>query len=181
MTRNSTRRLAAGFALAAALAAWAGVAPAFAQSEAEAFLKRMDTDGSGTVSKEEYTAYRDKIFATRDRNKDGKVTHDEMMGMASGAFRERQSMRFMRNDANQDGAIDKAEFGSQTERLFAIRDRNKDGVLTADEMGRFHEGRGRGMRGGYGPGMGLRPAMRPGRASGPGSGMGPGGGMEQGR
>ena len=41
-------------------------------------MKKMDTDGDGSVSKDEFMAYMEKKFARKDKNGDGVLTADEM-------------------------------------------------------------------------------------------------------
>ncbi len=45
-------------------------------------LMRMDKDGDGSVSKEEYIASNQERFNQMDENKDGKITKDEVEAMA---------------------------------------------------------------------------------------------------
>lgn len=170
--------------VATAFASALSAAPALAQARGDSaadLMSKMDVDKDGKVSKAEYTLYRDSIFNTLDRNKNGDVTHDEMVQGARGDFARMQGMRFGRTDTNRDGKVDKAEFGKQTEDLFTYRDANKDGVLTVEELGALGAGRGRG-----GPGRGMGPGAGAGagpRGDGPGAGAGPrsGGGPGQGR
>ena len=41
-------------------------------------MKKMDTDGSGSISKDEFMAYSEKKFDRKDKNGDGEITPDEM-------------------------------------------------------------------------------------------------------
>ena len=41
-------------------------------------IKRMDTDGDGAVSKEEFMAHKEEKFNKKDENGDGVLTEDEM-------------------------------------------------------------------------------------------------------
>ena len=41
-------------------------------------MKKMDTDGDGVVSKDEFMAYAEKKFARKDKNGDGVISVDEM-------------------------------------------------------------------------------------------------------
>ena len=41
-------------------------------------FKKMDTDESGSVSKDEFMAYMEKKFERKDKNGDGELTRDEM-------------------------------------------------------------------------------------------------------
>ena len=70
-----------------ALACWAGllalsgIGAAGAQVERTGdYLSRMDTDGDGRVSRDEYLAWMGYAFANMDRNADGVLTADELPG-----------------------------------------------------------------------------------------------------
>ncbi len=41
-------------------------------------MKKMDTDGDGTVSKDEFMAHAEKKFSHKDKNGDGVLSPDEM-------------------------------------------------------------------------------------------------------
>ena len=41
-------------------------------------MKKMDTDGDGAISEEEFMSHNEKKFNKMDKDKDGKVTEDEM-------------------------------------------------------------------------------------------------------
>jgi hypothetical protein len=42
-------------------------------------MHKIDTDGDGTVSREEWIAFQDKVYAMLDKNKDGNVDAKEFM------------------------------------------------------------------------------------------------------
>ena len=44
-------------------------------------LQRMDKDGDGTLTKEEFISSSEERFAQMDENKDGKVTKEEIEAM----------------------------------------------------------------------------------------------------
>ena len=44
-------------------------------------LKKMDTDGDGAVSKDEFMAHAEKKFAKKDKNGDGVISAEEMKQM----------------------------------------------------------------------------------------------------
>ncbi len=126
------------FLLAAAFGATMLGAPAFAQDAPPpppppgggGMLERLDTNGDGVITKDEYMADVAKRFARLDTNKDGKVSQAEreaarpggmggrgMQGdMTLADMQDQAARRFDRMDTNHDGKID------QTERN-AIRDR----------------------------------------------------------
>jgi uncharacterized low-complexity protein len=47
-------------------------------------MKMMDTDGNGSVSKEEFMQHHEKMFTKKDKNADGQLTKDEMKMMHEG-------------------------------------------------------------------------------------------------
>ena len=44
-------------------------------------MKKMDTDGDGAVSKDEFMAHAEKKFSRKDKNGDGVISADEMKRM----------------------------------------------------------------------------------------------------
>ncbi len=67
-------------------------------------LKRMDKDGDGSVSKEEFVSSNEERFNQMDENKDGKVSKEEMEGMA-------RRMREMMGAGGRDGGPRRPEGG----------------------------------------------------------------------
>ncbi len=49
-----------------------------AQNHGEHGMKKMDTDGDGEISREEFMAHKEMCFMKKDINGDGKLTADEM-------------------------------------------------------------------------------------------------------
>ena len=92
--------------------------PAAAQVQATAeYLERMDTDGDGRVSLEEYLAWMGYAFERMDRNGDGVLSADELPGgrgqpLTLAAHRARLTDRFNRQDANGDGFLDAHELAA---------------------------------------------------------------------
>jgi Ca2+-binding EF-hand superfamily protein len=105
-------------------------------------MERFDADKDGRVTKEEWKG-RPEIFVRLDANKDGAITKDEvekaMQRMAHWRGRSADAM-LRRWDSDKDGAISREEW--RLDRAFFDRfDRNKDGVLRADELVVFGRGR----------------------------------------
>ncbi len=103
-------------------------------------LARLDTDGDGSISKEEFIASRIKQIENRflklDKNKDGKLTTDEF------AKKKNQYATLFENiDANKDGKISNEEKDAALERLFNRLDQNQDQIVTEKEIkeGRKHK------------------------------------------
>ncbi|MGY0561329.1 EF-hand domain-containing protein [Luteimonas sp. A478] len=93
-----------------------GWASAQVQATAE-YLERMDTDGDGRVSLDEYLAWMTYAFQRMDRNGDGVLSTDELPGGRGQALtlaehRARLTDRFNRQDANRDGFLDARELAA---------------------------------------------------------------------
>ncbi len=95
----------------------AGV-PVSAQVQGTAdYLARMDADGDGRVSLDEYLAWMGYAFDRMDRNGDGVLSADEQPGgkgapLTREAHRQRLVERFHRQDANRDGHLDARELAA---------------------------------------------------------------------
>lgn len=94
-------------------------APAAADrvGEVDGYLARMDTDGDGWVSLDEYLAWMTYAFERMDRNGDGVLGGDELPGgrgatVTLGEHRVRLTARFNRQDANGDGFLDARELAA---------------------------------------------------------------------
>ncbi len=103
-------------------------------------LARFDTNGDGSISKEEFIASRIKQIENRflklDKNKDSKLTTDEF------AKKKNQYATLFENiDANKDGKISNEEKDAALERLFNRLDQNQDQIVTEKEIkeGRKHK------------------------------------------
>ncbi len=81
------------------------------------YLQRMDTDGDGKVSVEEYVAWMMYAFDRMDRNGDGVLSADELPGgKGKPITREQQRQtiveRFHKQDANKDGFLSAKELAA---------------------------------------------------------------------
>lgn len=104
------------------------------------FMKSVDTDGDGAISKVESEAFFDKV----DANKDGKLDRAEMGAYRKAQFeqhraemRQRFDARFKAADKDGDGALSKQEAQAGMPRLaerFDKLDGNRDGKLTQQEL-----------------------------------------------
>ncbi|WP_457320156.1 EF-hand domain-containing protein [Stenotrophomonas sp. P5_B8] len=81
------------------------------------YLQRMDTDGDGRVSVEEYVQWMMYAFQRMDRNGDGVLSADELPGGKGPSItreQQRQTLiqRFHKQDANGDGYLSAKELAA---------------------------------------------------------------------
>lgn len=99
-------------------------------------LFQSDSNSDGVVTRAEFDAGRDSMFARLDANSDGQLAREEMRagrhGRRGGGHRGAFMMRGA--DANEDGQITRDEFLARPIEQFNRLDRNSDGVLSADEQ-----------------------------------------------
>jgi Ca2+-binding EF-hand superfamily protein len=114
-------------------------------------MERLDADGSGDISTEEFGNRRLERLRAADADGDGTLSVEEITAMMELRRAERREARILRRfDIDGDGTITIEEQELQQEKRFALLDRDNDGVLQADEMPR-REMRGQGPRGRMGP------------------------------
>ncbi|WP_430544317.1 calcium-dependent protein kinase 21 [Xanthomonas nasturtii] len=82
--------------------------------DSQDYLKRMDTDGDGRVSRDEYLDWMSYAFDQRDVDHDGVLQGDELPGrrgkpITRAAHRATLIERFARQDANGDGTLSARE------------------------------------------------------------------------
>ncbi len=101
-------------------------------------MARMDSNGDGVISLNEWLTGRALLFQRLDANGDGVVSREEVAAMASarraGGGRASPERLFQRIDANSDGVVDRGEFDAAGRTMFGRLDRNGDGVLSAEEL-----------------------------------------------
>jgi hypothetical protein len=125
---------AAGTIISAVLLALGPLA--YAQSAAKSapgptsLFHKLDANDDGKVTFDEYTAYRDNvIWKFYDPKNTG---HVNRKGYTRGNHA--RAIEFTRMDTNHNNVLEKAEFDTETKRLYDHRDRNKDGILTPNEF-----------------------------------------------
>jgi hypothetical protein len=106
-------------------------------------MKMIDTDADSTISKEEWLAYQEKVWAAFPKDKEGKVDErgfttrsGAMASFATGGYaRGLQTKRMMQKiDADGDGTISHDEFIAYQTKLFEMMDTNHTGSLGPQEF-----------------------------------------------
>lgn len=128
-----------------ALAAGLIAAPAFAQqgSGALALLQAADANHDGSITRAEAQFARGLMFGRLDADRDGYLSQAERSA-ADRRGGDQGQRGWARADANHDGRISRAEMTNLPYRGFDWLDRNRDDVVSADEIERariFLQGR----------------------------------------
>jgi Ca2+-binding EF-hand superfamily protein len=106
-------------------------------------MQKIDTDGDGEVSKAEWLAYQERVFASLDKNKSGKIDEkqflapsEEMVTFATGGYaRGLQTKSMMQKiDTDGDGTISHDEYMAYQSKVFDMMDKNQSGSLGPQEF-----------------------------------------------
>jgi hypothetical protein len=101
-------------------------------------MHRIDTDGDGTISRAEWLAYQERVFAALDRHKTGVVDEKEFLTPSSdlatfatgGYARGLQTKAMMhRIDTDGDGTVSHDEFIAYQSKVFDMMDSSKSGAV----------------------------------------------------
>ncbi len=109
---------------------------------AEQRFERADTDASGDLTFEEFSAAFQERIGGADANNDGIMTVEEIAEEIQRRRAERMARRIIeRFDSDGDGQLTTAEVESRQKKLFALLDGNDDGKLEMGEMKRHRPGK----------------------------------------
>lgn len=100
-----------------------------------------DANNDGRITHEELVAYRTKLFEAADTNKDGVLDSAEMAAHMRARMAKRIAARLAAFDKNKDGKLTLDEVPAPARRHFWRADANLDGVLTVEEMQKAGERR----------------------------------------
>jgi EF-hand domain pair/EF hand len=106
-------------------------------------MHKIDADGNGKVSKAEWLAYQEKVFAALDRKKTGVVDEraflapsHAMASFATGGYaRGLQTKSMMHKiDTDGDGTVSRDEFIAYQTKVFDMMDQNHAGSVGPQEF-----------------------------------------------
>ena len=108
---------------------------------ARMFMEVFDTNGDGTVTREDFDARRAELFALADTNGSGSFTLEDFGPLWLAVNENRVVNMFQRADADGSLGITAEEHGKRMERLMDRADRNKDGVITKADFEKGKKGK----------------------------------------
>lgn len=100
------------------------------------FIETQDGDGDGRVTQDEVDRWRASRLEAFDADGNGQLSLDEYQQLWLEAMRERMVRQFQKHDSDGDAQVTVDEFGERTAHMVMMRDRNEDGVISMDDLGR---------------------------------------------
>jgi len=105
------------------------------------FMAVFDTDGTGSVTREEFDAKRAELFALADTNGSGSFTLEDFGPLWLAMNDARIVNMFQRADADGSLGITAEEQEQALSKMLNRADRNGDGVITKSDFKRGHKGK----------------------------------------
>jgi len=99
-------------------------------------FESADTNGDGVITRGEFHAARERLFARLDRNGDGFIDKEDLSGRLAGRRKaqERLAELVTQLDEDGDGRISRTEFVDGATPLFDRADTDHNGELSKDEV-----------------------------------------------
>jgi Ca2+-binding EF-hand superfamily protein len=150
--RPALAGLACGIALAYSAASLADDMASFATGgyarglHSEQLMHKIDTDNDGTISKDEWLVYQEKVFAMLDKNKTGTLdvkafvdpSGGELVSFATGGYARglRTPAMMHKIDSDGDGTVSHDEYVAYQAKIFDMMDTSSThkGTIGAQEM-----------------------------------------------
>jgi len=150
--RPAVTAIACAIALAYSMASIADDMGSFATGgyarglHSDKLMHKIDTDGDGTISKDEWIAYQEKVFAMLDKNQSGAldaktfISPDggELVSFATGGYARGLRTKAMMHkiDTDGDGKISRDEYIAYQTKIFDMMDTSTDhkGMIGHQEM-----------------------------------------------
>ena len=106
-------------------------------------MHKIDTDGDGSISRAEWLAYQEKVFAALDKNHAGVVDEKEfltpssdLVTFATGGYAHGLQTKAMMHkiDTDGDGTVSHDEFIAYQSKVFDMMDSNKSGTVGSHDF-----------------------------------------------